>query len=184
MRNVNSSEFRDAIVSVLKGYPNDFSFPFGDDDIEIPLPSERVLIETFFTNQPFAPTLVIELRSVLDVKLAYSLVILTVRFVLYSVRISSPRLFRLSLPFLLADDNLVDWRDILVAASIIDDCARHLSIDFSSEIQSLLGYATERRRDTILCGYLSRDTEMKQTDVFGVLPRTGPEGLSYLKVRN
>ena len=68
---------------------------------------------------------------------------------------------------IIVDDNLVDWRDTLVALLVIEDCAIRLGTELDLVVQDAARVASERRR-SIIAGYLARPAEMRRIKVMRI----------------
>jgi hypothetical protein len=169
------------VAEFLRSYPNDFCFPLGEN-IEIPMPSEEIA----FGNLPFVTgtadlDTVLAIRSTLTVRMSYALLSFAVRSAVLAVRRRSSQLLRSVIPLFVIDDDQVDWRDVITALSIVDDCAERLSMDLSSEIRPFIAIGTGCRQDTILNGYLARTLQMRKIGVFGFEVKDGPSGIVYVR---
>ena len=170
-----------SIMVFLESCPDSYDFPAGGQTV-IPLASETEFLKTIETSQPIQPVEIAPARKELSLPQAYSLVIFAVRMAIHAVRTGDPRLLRAGLIGLVVDDSLVDWRDILAACSIIEDCASRLGIDFRHDIEKVVDLATERRQETIVSGFLQREPRMRKPDVMGYTPKEGPDGLYYVRI--
>jgi hypothetical protein len=95
------------------------------------------------------------------------LITFAVRMVIHAARTGDPEPLTTALP-LLAVDEEADFRDVLLALSVVEECGRRLGLDVDALLQSVAPLAGPRRRHTILRGFLSRDPGYRTTQVFGL----------------
>ena len=148
----------------------------------VPTQAEEQLIAAMRAS-PVTEIKVVELRHELSVRDAYSLVTFAARLAVHAVRIGDASQLEIVLPMLIVDDCVVDWRDILVAMAIIEDCAIRLGIDFAACVQNVTQFATVRRRRTIEEGYLSRPRTRREVEVMGYRAVGVDKELTYVRRR-
>lgn len=149
----------------------------------IPAPTEQMLLETLKQYSPINSHDLATVRQGLGVRHAYSLMIFAVRMAIHGARTGSADVIRMGMLGLAVDDGVVDWRDVLIALSLVEDCASRLGLDFGEEIEKLASLATEERKRIMLEGYLPRSSEMRAIDVMGFKATEGSEGLQYVRLR-
>lgn len=148
---------------------------------EIPMPAEFRLCETLKRSVPISEKEVIEVRSWLDLEQAYFLVNFARRMAVFAARTNAVEILsRCALGFVL-DDALVEWRDILIDLSIVEDCAIRLGSDLEAAMAECLRYASDKRRETII-GYFSRPTEMRGLVVMRVEVSGAGHELTYTRM--
>ena len=152
----------------LRRCPKNFDFPMGGE-VPIPMPTETELVTPFLDGFEFNPIFAEQVRNGLTWNDAYSLVIFGVRMAVVAVRSETKALLENSLWAVCVDDNdLVDWRDILKALSVINDCAVRIGCDFDAAITRVSASAPPRRQNTIREAYLVRDQKMRSVHAMGL----------------
>lgn len=131
-------------------------------------PEELDLLQAVHSAGPLSEGMVAQLGQEVDLAQSYLLLDFAVRSAIYAVRAGSPRALHNGAFALVLDRDLLDYRDVLVALSVIEDCALRLGSDLKSSITPVLGIATEKRRDTIM-GYLGRPPELRGLGVMGMV---------------
>jgi hypothetical protein len=170
----------DSIRELLAAYPPDLGVSTGED-LPIPLPQEKRVLEFQIGRGTPLNDVVGALRSQMDLDATYKLLSFSMRMAIHAVRGKIPAALEDSLFGLVVDDDLADWRDVLCALSVVNDCSRRLSLDFDSRIREVAAAATERHRGTIVDGYLSREPVMRRVGVMG-FEAVGPESeLRYIR---
>lgn len=175
-----SRELNQLIRGLIDSYPRDFSFPLGDD-LSIPLNSELAFLEA----NPITAIKTADLsgaRLSLTLRDAYCLASFAVRVSVYAVRTNAPQCIEPGVLCLVLDDNIIDWRDVLAAISLVDDCANRLRVNLYSLFLNVAQLATEERQGTIFRGYFSRSAEARRISVFGYRAVETIAGLSYIDV--
>lgn len=176
----NDSDIRHIIDRFLKACPGMPDFPLGKP-LPIPTGSELLFLEEIQVASAISTIQLDSIRKDLSIAQGYQLVIFAIRMAILAVRISRPDFLVSSLIGIVADDDAVDYRDVLRAIAIIEDCASRLRIDFDSEIKNACRFASARRRSLILQGYLSRPVDMKGIAVMGFTAVGESESLEYDK---
>ena len=162
------------MAAVIESYPPQFEFPFGTLD-DVPAVIEAIAILELCKRPLPEADWCSAFRSRLSLDEVYDLLIFGVRSAIVAARTESPESLRVSLVCIVIDDNLADWRDMLVVLSILERCAQELKLEFGQVIGDVLSLATQKRRELIR-SYLSRDDEMREVDVMGyVFVGTGRE---------
>jgi hypothetical protein len=164
-----------AIQRFLEWCPHrQFDFPLGG---HVPVLAEAEL--ALLRESERASVTKEELRSIrerLTLRQAYSLVIFAVRSALFAARTGRPNVLRAGLLGVLIDDGLVDWRDMLAALALTEECARRLHIEFDEGVQAAAALMATDGRQRVITGYLSRTPEMREIDVLGfAVEGTGSE---------
>jgi hypothetical protein len=172
--------FVEAVSQILTEYPTHIEFPLGGN-IEIPLPVEEQLASVIAEMHPANSDHIAAIRDELSRRQAYSLVTFAVRMSVSAVRTNSAPTLHCALLGLVLDDCLVDWRDILIALSIIEECAVRLGVDFANCMASIRDVAVDDRVTTIFDGYLSRPKEMRSVDVMNFQVEGAGETLTFCR---
>lgn len=147
---------------------------------EMPTEAEVRLSEAIKRSAPISEQEVLLVRSRLDLEQAYFLVNFARRMAVYGARINDVDvLTRCTLGFVL-DENLVEWRDILIDLSILEDCAVRLGADTEAVLEASLRFASDKRRETIR-GYCSRPPEMRGLKVMRVAVTGSGHELTYAR---
>ncbi len=170
---MNTTNLQYNLDSFLDAVPNSYPFPMGDG-IEIPMESEKELLGAIQNsmkdpNQDW-PSVGEKVRQ------GYQCAVFAVRMAVYAVRDNDKSILEAGAYGLVFSNGQVDWRDLLKALSIIDDCCRRLGL----MLENVLPNSVDRNgmRETIK-GYLLRDSEMREIDALGIHTEDTPEGLVY-----
>jgi hypothetical protein len=122
-----------------------------------------------------------DVRSWLLFEQAYFLVNFARRMAVFAARTNDVDiLIRCTIGFVF-DDSLVEWRDILIDLSIVEDCAIRLGTDLVTAMEGSLRFASDKRRDTIV-GYYSRPQEMRGLEVMRVAVSGSGSELTYTRI--
>lgn len=176
----DSDTLSNCFAEYCSACPPDFDFPTGSS-VKIPTPSECALAKAFEAALPTLRDQIYPIRKTLTVRNAHHLTIFAVRTALLAARSNSKNLIDVSILALLIDEGLVDWRDTLIALSLIEDCSKRVGVDFRRSIESHVALATDTLRKTIVNGYLARSEEMRSIKIMGFTSRDSDEGLVYIK---
>jgi hypothetical protein len=149
--------------------------------LPIPLANELVFLEALSLNVPECRADIQPIADQLTTRQSYSLVIFSVRMSVYSVRQREAVLLLNALPALVIDNDSVDWRDILVALSIVEDCASRTGLNASTALENIARIASFDRADTIREGYLSRAPNMRAVNVMGFVAIEDQHGVQYVR---
>lgn len=163
--NKSLNQFAERLEQFLMACPTDYDFPSGGV-VRIPLESERQLMAVCQAGPP-AENVIEMFRQNLSSRDGYSVVIYSVRTAIYAVKGNSRDYLISGLIGLLLDDGIVDWRDVLGALSIIEECSTRLGINLQSEFDKILPLASQRRRKTILNDFYSRSKAQRQVTTMG-----------------
>ena len=166
----------------LKSCPRHYDFPMGGSTV-LPLESELQLVVAIQMVKGVSKRDCDEFRQLLNVRDAYSLVIFSVRMAVLAVRKQDSSFLRTGLIGLVLDDGVVDWRDVIVALAIIEDCSARIAINSETVIESVLGLATTQRRSDICTNYLTRPSNMRSVEVLGFCATGENESLSYIAMQ-
>jgi hypothetical protein len=162
----NTLEVTMAINEFCAKCGNEMDFPDGGE-IEVPQPLEADLLATIRRNKPFNSSEIAELRIRGDVQKAYSMVIFAVRTAIWAYREESFQILSDGAIGLILDEDLVDYRDMLGALAIIDECATRMGTTLTSLMAEVEAFAMPKRLVTIKEEYLSRTEKMKSVAVMG-----------------
>ena len=170
---MGSSNLQLVLDRFLDAVPNSYPFPMGGET-EIPTESEKKLLHSIqesmsLSNQDW-PSVDEKVRH------AYQCAVFAVRMAVYAVRMNDRRILKAGAFGLVFSNGQIDWRDLLKALSIIDDCCKRLNV----ELEKALPESVNRNgmQDTIK-GYLLRESEMRDLDVMGIHTEETAQGLVY-----
>lgn len=164
----------------LTSCPASYDFPTGGN-WPIPSDGELTFLEVLSSHRPKQRADLLPIADQLTIADSYSLVIYSVRMSVYSARLMEPTPLLTALPALVIDDNSVDWRDILMILSIIEDCASRLRLNASIVLEEVAKIASPVRSHTICDGYLSRAASMRTVHVMGFDTIEDQNGLQYVR---
>ena len=173
----------DLAIKFYSECPPNFSFPLGGNT-PIPFAAEFELAQFLLNGKMLTAYELATVRSALTFRQAYYWVIFSVRIAVNSVRISECNLIEASTWGVVIEDGLVDWRDLLVALSIIEDCASRVGVNFQQLLENKIGLGSEKLQKTIRDGYLARSPEMRSTKVMGYVAIDNGSNFGYLKKDN
>lgn len=170
---VMTTNLQHNLDSFLNAAPNSYPFPMGGET-EIPMESENELLDAIqqsvnAPNQDW-PSVGEKVRQ------GYQCAVFAVRMAVYAVRKNNKSILEASAYGLVFSNGQVDWRDLLKALSIMDDCCRRLD----TKLENILPNSVDRNgmQDTIK-GYLLRESEMREIGALGIHTEDTPEGLVY-----
>jgi hypothetical protein len=166
------------IAKIKNLYPRDFEFPTAPS---VPIPNQRELALYGFAWSNLTIDDVLRIRPSLDMAATYALVTFGVRAAIRAVRSGSGDLVTISALSLLLDDAVLDWRDVIVALAIVEDCANRLHLNLKEVMDRYIRLATEQRKQTVSQGWFSRPAAERTPSVGGFLARIGPGGLEYVR---
>jgi hypothetical protein len=167
-----------AIQAYLDSCPKQLEFPLGGN-LVIPTDAELQLLEAIGGLMPITQNEIAVIRSQLDMDDSYDLLIFAVRMGVLAARTNTPRTLLLSLVGLVIDNSL-DFRDVLTALSIMENCATRLGIDFCKTTQDLRSLASDRRWKTIGEGYCARERAWREIGIFGFTTTGAGDTLNFL----
>jgi hypothetical protein len=150
----------ESISRFVNARPDRFPAPAGGDN-GIPLPAELELARAFRDSPPRLRADFGSAETPFKRRDAHTLVVFAVRMAIHSVRVNDPGILIDCANALVVDNDLADYRDILVALSIIDECARRVGLDGTVIFDTVANVATAERRDLIRKGYINRTPGMK-----------------------
>lgn len=168
-----------AVRQFLASCPPSYHFPTGGSS-PIPSGDELLLLEALKSRRPTQRADLKPIADQIDPGAAYSLVIFAVRMAIHSARQRESSALLAALPALVVDDDFVDYRDLLGALSIIEDCAARIGLDASAVFEQVAGLASPRRSGTIRNGYLARTPDMRIPAVMGFRAVEDKDGLQYV----
>lgn len=148
---------------------------------EMPIAAEVRLCEAIQRSIPISEQEVIKVRSRIDLEQAYFLVNFARRMAVYAARINEVGILKRCTLGFVFDENLVEWRDILMDLSIVEDCAVRLGTDIQEAFAENLRFASDKRRETIT-GYCSRPPEMRGLKVMRVAVSGSGHELTYTRI--
>lgn len=157
-------ELTSAVTAFLESCDPDYEFPAGGCNAPLSTLEERLLL----VMQSKGIADVDKFRTLSNVrkpKDCYSIVIFGVRLAILSVRRSCPIVYHQGVIALAAGSGSVDYRDLLGAFSIFENCGDRLNIRFQDEMAAVV--TDDAKLRSTLDGYFSRPSSMRTTDVMG-----------------
>jgi hypothetical protein len=136
-------------------------------DVAIPTAFERALLNLFEKAPPHSREELVPIAHRLTQRQAYLLGAFSVRMATLAVRTKDIKMLCAGTFGLVIDDNLLDWRDVLLGLSVIEDSACRLGADLGIIIVDALHIASIQRRQTIT-EYLARDPTMRGIKVMRI----------------
>ena len=171
---VRVSEAAGALLHALAGVTH-----YAPDGIpDIPMPAELALLGAIERSVPVAAEEVASIRSGLTLWQGYLLLCFALRMGVYAVHTNNRAALYAGTFGLVADGDLVDWKDVLIYLSIVEDCASRLGTDLESAVRPHIHLASEERRETI-AEYVSREPEMRGLGVMRVAVSGSGSTLAY-----
>jgi hypothetical protein len=165
-----------SVRNFIAACPGDWGFPLGGR-VDFPFPAEvefaRALRQYRGEKIDFGA-----LRKELTIVDSYHLSIFAVRTAVFAAQSSSPEVYRDALFASMIDDN-VDYRDLLGALSIMEDCANRLGLDFSAELDAAFVIATTERQHIIRDVYLETSAELRTPQIFNFVIEGEGRNLQY-----
>lgn len=155
-----------AVSAFLESCGRDYEFPAGGQH-ELLTKQEQALLELLRECELSVERQVSTLAKDRDWSDCYSLVIFAVRLAILAVRQEQQYWYRIGLIALVAGSPKVDWRDVLGAFAIFNDCGKRIGIDFQSEVEPIAACGDAEKLRSTLDGFFSRDDEMRAVDVMG-----------------
>jgi hypothetical protein len=154
---------------------------YGRQPVYGPLPEEDLLSNSWADFEAMNSQEWANLRSLVDVDLAYDFLTYSVRMGTFAVRESDPFRIRCSCMGLIVDANLVESADLLDTATVTFDAASRLGVPLPETLNEVLKYATPERAATI------RRMSSNFNTFYGLLSSgyecaTTNEGLTYRKL--
>jgi hypothetical protein len=168
---------RNALQAFLAASPSESQKPLPGLDI-VSRPEELDLLDEIENAGALSKSLVSQLGHDLELGQAYLLLDLAVRTAIFAARAELPHTLHNGALFLVLDGDLLDYRDVLRALSIVEDCAQRLGSDLGSSIEHVISLATETRRRTIM-DYLRRSPAFRGLRVMGFVATGSGLTLSY-----
>lgn len=169
-----------AIVSFLSSSNHHYDFPAGGK-LSIPSETEASLIDALQRITKPQLSDIGRIRQMLSFRDCYTFLIFAVRMALLGARRGNASLLRSGLIGLIVDNGQVDYRDILCALSIIENCASRIHVDLQGEIRLLNPLIEDDRLRQTIEGYFSREPQMRQTNVMGFEMIDGKEGVEVIE---
>jgi hypothetical protein len=162
-----SDEINKAVSDLLGTIPSHIRYYGMGGDVGIPTTEELALLRAFENFPPALRNELAPIAKTLTLRQADLLSAFTVRMATFAVRKNAIHVLRIGTLPLVVDDNLLDWRNVLMVLSIIDDSALRLGTDLESVIQDAIALASDRRRTTIN-EYLLRPPAFRGIKVMGI----------------
>jgi hypothetical protein len=171
-----------AISQFLAGCGQNYDFPAGGS-ISIPSETEKSLVNALQRMSNPQPKEIAQFRRQLGFRESYKLLIFAVRMGILAARRGDASLLQAGLIGLVLDKGHVDYRDLLGALAIIEECSLRVHLDLHEELRSVAPLIEDARlRDTI-DGYFAREPQMRQTEVLGFKIVDSKEGLAVIENR-
>jgi hypothetical protein len=175
------NELRNAVQAFLAASPDEPQEPKPGCDV-VSSPEELDLLRAFQQTVDRADELsekaVAEVGRQIGVGQAYLLAGFAFRCALQGARTGSCRILRGGMLGLVLDRDQLDWRDVLVELSIIEDCSVRIGSDLRGSLEHVLRFATEKRRQTMV-GYLNSPPQFRGLGVMGMVAVGSGSTLSY-----
>jgi len=169
----------EAISAFLETVPSSVRYRGMGGDVEIPTSAEMSLVRVFEALFPRCRDDLAPIARGLNVDQSYRVAAFSVRVATLAARTNAIHLLRAGTLGLVVDDNLVDYRDVLMGLSVVDDCTSRLGADLGFVMQDAISVASDRRRDTIVREYLSRLPAWRGIGPMGVEAFGEGETLTY-----
>ena len=157
---------RKAVLEFVKSCGRNYEFPAGGEN-ELLMPSEEKLYSALQTESLSEAEKVSVLRVGFDWSDCYSIVIFGVRLAVLAVRNTQPETYKLGVLALAAGIPKVDWRDVLGAFGIFENCGNRLGIRFQDEFKLVADITDVGSVQPTIDGFFSRDHEMRSIEVMG-----------------
>jgi hypothetical protein len=136
-------------------------------DVAIPTAFERAILQMFEKTPPRSREELSLASQRLTLRQADLLGAFSIRMATLAVRTNDIKVLCGGTFGLVIDDNLQDWRDVLLSLSVIDDSACRLGTDLGVVIKDAFQVASIQRRQTIT-EYLARDPVMRGIKVMRI----------------
>ena len=172
----------DSLTTFADSCGHEYEFPCGGD-VPIPADTETALAAAFRDAPPSRAEDYSELRSSLSFRNCYACVTFGVRMAILAVRTDDIALLKVAMYGLILDNGQMDYRDMLGALAIVEECANRLGQDFTTEVSAVYDLIEDADVRATLDGYLSRSPEMRDVEVMGFTVIDQEEGLCF-KSRN
>jgi hypothetical protein len=176
---MQNTAIAESVRAFIESCPADFDFPMGGTNA-IPMKSENAILDSLEDAERLTRNAVIPIRDQLGLRQSYSMVIFAVRMAVLAVRTNTQHYLKAGFLGLAVAGRQVDWRDLLGALSIIEDCANRLGLEFRVEIEQCVALMADEARETLIDGYLSRLPEMRKVEVMGFVAQNCEAGLCYV----
>ncbi len=148
-------------------------------DATLPRESELAILGPVELNPNGLPAAMSTLRSSIDLEDSYHLLSFATRMAVYGARTGSARPLKLGI-FGLFTDQLVDWRDRLVAFAIVEDCARRLDMNFAALVRPKYSdLATDKVARLLINDYLRRADDWRNVETMGFVVVGEGENLCF-----
>jgi hypothetical protein len=121
---------------------------------------------------------VAETRVRIDLSNAWRLFGFALRMSLHAAQSNSPSILKLSFIGFVLDPDLLDYRDILVRLSMVEDIANRLNVNFIGMVESMVTLASENRART-LKDYLNRTPKLRSLATMGLIVSGSGPTLGY-----
>lgn len=171
-------KLRTALNGFLGSCGRDYAFPAGGKTEMLTSP-ETALKEVLSSGSISDAGKVRALSAGLDWDACYSVVIFGVRLAVLAVRSGEPELYRLGVLALAAGSPKVDWRDVLGAFAIFENCGARLGVHFQAELESVVLFSEEAKLRPTIEGYFSRADELRTVEVMGLVQSGSDRDLSF-----
>lgn len=169
----------DLLRKLFESYPQKIT-SFENEDFLIPTQRECEVSSEIEAGMPFSQEMIEAVRGTLSLHEAYDLRTFSVRIAIFAARTYTPELLKVSALCLMIASR-VDWRDLLIALSLMRACANDLGVNPEYILQQAAEYATPDRKEIVLDGFLGRNPEMQGPDVMGYNVSGTGETLTFTK---
>jgi hypothetical protein len=169
----------DAVDAFLETVPAKVCYRGMGGDVEIPTPAELSLVRAFEASPPRSREDLIPIARRLNLHKAYVLGAFALRMAVLAARSDAIRVLRSGIFGLVIDDDLIDYRDVLVVLSAIEDCSHRLGTDLKTVVEGAASVATERRYNTIVNDYLARPPGLRGLQIMRIEALGDGDKLEY-----
>lgn len=135
--------------------------------VPMPSPSEASLLGALARFTPRSREDLSRVAPKVHVRQADLLGAFSIRMATLAVRQQDTNLLHLGTFALVMDDDVVDYRDILLTLAVLDDASARIGADFGAVIADAAVVATKRQQ-AIIDGYLSRPPDLRGIAVMGI----------------
>ena len=97
------------------------------------------------------------------------MVIFSIRLAVLAVRTAAPSTYKCGVLALAAGSPKVDWRDVLGAFALFENCGKRLGIHFQDELETVIPFTDEVKLRSTIDGFFSRTDDMRAVDVMGIV---------------
>lgn len=155
-----------AKTQFLSSCDRSYYIPSGGDH-EILMPVETQLLIALGDTQISDREKINALAAELDASTTYDVSIFAVRLAIFAARTGDSTILKTGLLPLIAAGLQLDWRDMLRALAIFENCAARIGCDFRQALECAIKPIQDESLLTTITGYFARSDEMREIDVMG-----------------